>query len=276
MGESAEVYTLTLADGASIAFRRMPATAPAGTGRLPGVMFCGGFRSDMTGSKALALEDRCRRAGQAFIRFDYTGHGQSSGHFQDGTIGDWLRDALAVLDQATEGPQILVGSSMGGWIAALAALARPERVAGLVGVAAAADFTEDLIWDRLSDDQRLQILQDGLLLRPSAYVEEPDPISRRLIEEARDHLLLGDPVAITAPVRLIHGMADQDVPWRQSLRLAERIIGPDVRLVLVKDGGHRLSRPEDLALIASEIDRLSGCIADGQARGSSHGGTTEE
>jgi len=276
MGESAELYTLTLSDGASIAFRRLPALAPVGTVPPPGVMFCGGFRSDMTGSKALALEDRCRRTGQAFIRFDYTGHGQSSGRFQDGTIGDWLRDALAVLDQLTEGPQILVGSSMGGWIAALAALARPGRVVGLVGIAAAPDFTEELIWDRLSDPQRVQILQDGLLLRPSAYVEDPDPISLGLIEEARDHLLLGGPVAITAPVRLIHGMADQDVPWRQSLRLAERIVGSDVRLVLVKDGGHRLSRPEDLAMIAYEIDRLSGCIAGGQAPGSSRGETAEE
>ena len=265
MGGSAELYTLTLSDGASIAFRRTTARPPPGSAQRPGVTFCGGFRSDMTGGKARYLEEHCRWRGQAFLRFDYSGHGASSGRFEDGTIGRWLADTLSVLDGLTEGPQILVGSSMGGWIAALAALARPRRIAGLVAVAAAVDFTEELIWDRLSDEQRAKILQDRLLLRPSDYDERPDPITLRLIEEGRDHLLLGAPVAITAPVRLVHGMADRDVPWRQSLRLAERITGPDVRLTLVKDGAHRMSRPSDLALIAAELDGLSDCIAGGPA-----------
>lgn len=275
MGESAEVYTLTLSGGASIAFRRTNAASANGAAQCPGVVFCGGFRSDMTGSKAKHLEMHCRRRGQAFLRFDYSGHGASSGRFEDGTIGRWLEDTLSVLDELTEGPQILVGSSMGGWIAALAALARPPRVAGLLAVAAAPDFTEELIWHRLSDAQRARLVQDRILLRPSDYDERPDPITLRLIEEGRDHLLLGAPVAIAAPVRLIHGMADRDVPWRQSLRLAERITGSDVRLILVKEGEHRMSRPSDLDLIAAELARLSDCIAGGQAPGSSRGETAQ-
>ena len=257
MGESADLNTLSLSHGASIAFRRSPGTAPD----LPGVMFCGGFRSNMSGGKAEHLEADCRRRGQGFLRFDYTGHGESDGRFEDGTIGGWLDDTLAVLDRLTKGPQILVGSSMGGWIAALAALARPQRVAGLIGIASAPDFTEELIWDRLTGPQRADLVRDGILLRPSDYDEAPDPITLRLVEEGREHLLLGGAVPIIVPVRLIHGMADGDVPWQQSLRLAERIATPDVRLILVKDGGHRLSRPADLALIAGELDRLSGYIA---------------
>ena len=259
MGESADLNTLTLSHGASIAFVRSPAKARD----LPGVLFCGGFRSTMSGGKAEYLEAECTRRGQGFLRFDYSGHGQSDGRFEDGTIGSWLGDTLAVLDRLTEGPQILVGSSMGGWIAALATLARPERIAGLVGIAVAPDFTEELVWDRLSDEQRARLTREGLLLRPSDYDEAPDPITLRLVEEGREHLLLDGPVAIDVPVRLIHGMADADVPWRQSLRLAERITGPDVRLTLGKDGVHRLSRPQDLALLAQELDRLSASIAAG-------------
>ena len=269
----ADLYTLSVPGGASIAFRLSPAPPSRPGPILPGVVFCGGFRSDMTGGKAVHLEAACRARGQAFLRFDYSGHGQSGGRFEDGTIGRWLGDALAVIDRLTEGPQILIGSSMGGWIAALAALARPDRVAGLIGIAAAPDFTESLIWDRLSQSQRETLRRDGVLLRPSPYDGGPDPITLRLVEDGRDHLLLGAPVAIGVPVRLIHGMADSDVPWRQSLRLAERIAGPDVRLVLVKDGGHRLSRPQDLALISDELQRLTACIAGGRAPDSSLGGT---
>ena len=259
MGESAGLNTLSLSHGASIAFVRSPAKAPD----LPGVVFCGGFRSNMSGGKAEYLEAECIRRGQGFLRFDYTGHGRSDGRFEDGTIGSWLGDTLAVLDRLTDGPQVLVGSSMGGWIAALAALARPERIASLIGIAVAPDFTEELVWDRLSDGQREQLTREGLLLRPSDYDEAPDPITLRLVEEGRAHLLLNGPVAIDAPVRLIHGMADADVPWQQSLRLAERIVGPDVRLTLIKDGVHRLSRPQDLELLAKELERLSASIAAG-------------
>ena len=264
MGESAGLNTLSLSHGASIAFVRSPAKASEPPGPdLPGVVFCGGFRSNMSGGKAEYLEAECRQRGQGFLRFDYTGHGRSDGRFEDGTIGSWLGDTLAVLDRLTDGPQILVGSSMGGWIAALAALARPERIAGLIGIAVAPDFTEELVWDRLSDEQREQLTREGLLLRPSDYDEAPDPITLRLVEEGREHLLLDGPVAIDGPVRLIHGMADADVPWQQSLRLAERITGPDVRLTLIKDGVHRLSRPQDLALLARELERLSASIAAG-------------
>ena len=259
MGESAGLNTLTRSAGASIAFRRSPALDPD----LPGVMFCGGFRSNMSGGKAEYLEARCRTRGQAFLRFDYGGHGESDGRFEDGTIGSWLADTLAVLDAETEGPQILVGSSMGGWIAVLAALARPGRIAGLLGIASAPDFTEALIWDRLPESERAALRRDGILLRPSDYDETPDPITLRLVEEGRDHLILGGPVSLAVPVRLIHGMADADVPWQQSLRLAERITSPDVRLTLVKDGEHRLSRPDDLALIADELERLCACIHGG-------------
>ncbi len=259
MGESADFNTLSLADGASIAFRQSPATEPG----LPGVLFCGGFRSNMSGGKAQYLEARCRARGQGFLRFDYTGHGASSGRFENGTIGGWLGDTLAVVDQLTEGPQVLVGSSMGGWIATLAALARPGRVAGLLGIASAPDFTEDLIWNRLPEAQRETLTRDGILLRPSDYDDAPDPITLRLVEEGRDHLVLGGAVAVEVPVRLIHGMADADVPWQQSLRLAERIASTDVQLQLVKDGAHRLSRPADLALIDDALARLCACIRDG-------------
>ena len=171
MGESADLNTLSLLHGASIAFRRSPGTVPD----LPDVMFCGGFRSNMSGGKAMYLEAECRRRGQGFLRFDYTGHGESDGRFEDGTIGGWLEDTLAVLDRLTEGPQILVGSSMGGWIAALVALARPQRVAGLIGIASAPDFTEELIWGGLTDSQRSTLIRDGRLLRPWAGISDRPP-----------------------------------------------------------------------------------------------------
>ncbi len=259
MGESADLNTLSLSHGASIAFRRSLGTAPG----LPGVMFCGGFRSNMSGGKAQHLEAHCRERGQGFLRFDYSGHGDSNGRFEDGTIGSWLGDTPAVLDRLSDGPQILVGSSMGGWIATLAALERPHRVAGLIGIAAAPDFTEELIWNRLSETQRAALVRDGILLRPSGYDDDPDPITLRLVEQGRDHLLLGGPIPVTVPARLIHGIADRDVPWQQSLRLAERLESQDLRLILVKDGEHRLSRPQDLDLITDELERLCACIPGG-------------
>ena len=209
-------------------------------------MFCTGFKSDMTGGKAVALEAWCRAAGQAYTRFDYQGHGRSSGTFEEGTIGVWLADALAVLDGATEGPQVVVGSSMGGWMASLLATARPERVAGLVCIASAVDFTEVLMWNRFPDEIRHQIEAEGVWYRPSEYDPEPYPITRRLIEEGRDHLLLPGPIAFDGPVRLLHGMLDDGVPWQHSLKIAEAMRSDDVEIILIKDGDHRLSRDADI------------------------------
>lgn len=251
--------SLTREDGTVLAYYRTAGGkarngAPAAQ---PGLIFLGGFMSDMSGTKALALEAYARRRGRNFLRFDYRGHGQSSGRFEEATIGDWLGDALAVLDQASEGPQILIGSSMGGWIALLAARARPERVAGLVGIAPAPDFTEDLIWGRATPEQRAALESVGYVDSPSEYREAPYRITQRLIEEGRNHLLLNAPIPITCPVRLIHGMADADVPWQTSLRLAEALESADVEVTLVKSAAHRLSEPEDLARLEHAIEELS-------------------
>ncbi len=240
---------LVAPDGATIAYRHTP-------GKGPGVMFLTGFRSDMTGGKALALETFCRAEGRAFVRFDYTGHGLSSGAFADGTIGRWTEDALRVLDRVARGPQVLVGSSMGGWIALLLARARPERVAGIVGIAAAPDFTEDLVHDVLDADARERLARDGRIVMPSAYDPEPCVITRRLIDEGRDHLLLRADIPVTVPVRLIHGMEDHDVPWRTALKIAERLASADVEITLVKGGRHRLSDPPDLERLTAVIAAL--------------------
>jgi len=224
-------------------------------GRGPTIVFLPGFRSDMTGDKATGLAAFAAERGQAMLRFDYSGHGASDGSFLDGTIGTWACDALAVIDQLTTGPLILVGSSMGGWIALLTAVARPDRVAALVGIAAAPDFTERLMWDAMAPRERETLLRDGVLHIPSQY-GEPTPITRRLIEDGRDHLLLNGPLALRCPVRLLHGQADPDVPWELALRIAERVTGPDVQITLVKDGDHRLSRPSDLALLYRTVGGL--------------------
>ena len=220
-------------------------------------MFLPGFRSDMTGDKATALAAFCAERGQAMLRFDYSGHGASGGRFEDGTIGRWTDDALAVIDRLTEGPLILVGSSMGGWIALLAALARPDRVAALIGIAAAPDFTEALMWQAMTVEQRATLMRDGVMHRPSQY-GEPYPITRALIEDGRTQLLLNAPIALDCPVRLLHGQDDPDVPWELALRIAERVTGPDVQVILVKDGDHRLSRPQDLALLRRTLAPLLG------------------
>jgi len=225
-------------------------------GASPGVIFMTGFKSDMDGGKALALESHCKARGQAFVRFDYRGHGLSSATFEEGCIGDWARDAVAVLDHVAEGPQIVVGSSMGGWIMLLAALARPERIAGLVGIAAAPDFTEDLMWDAFDDSQQALIETEGYLEIPNCYDDEPYRIMKRLIEEGRDHLLLRGPIDLRVPVRLIQGMEDEDVPWRTALKLQELLTSEDVDVTLVKDGGHRLSEPQDLDRLCRIVDQL--------------------
>ena len=246
---SATPEILPRPDGATIAYHRLAGTAP-------GIIFLGGYRFDMTGTKALFLNDYCRRRGCAYRRFDYFGHGASSGDFALGTVGRWRDDAIAVIDSLTEGPQILVGSSMSGWIMLLAALARPERVAALVGIAGAPDFTEEVLWPRLTPAQRETLMNEGRLVLPSDY----DPVgylyTRALVEEGRAHLLLSRPIPLDIPVRLLHGMRDESVPWRLSLLLAERLTGRDVAVTLVKDGDHRLSTPADLALLAQTLDAL--------------------
>jgi pimeloyl-ACP methyl ester carboxylesterase len=225
-------------------------------GREPGVMFLGGFFSDMTGTKAGYLAERCAAAGQGFLRFDYRGHGQSSGDFADGTIGDWLDDALVVFDQLTNGPQILVGSSMGGWIALLLALRRPERVQAVVGVAAAPDFTEDLMWAQLTPEQKNIIHHDGLLLEASDHADQSMPITLRLIEEGRDHLLLREPIKLRCPLRLLQGERDAEVPPHWPEKIAAQVASGDVRIHMIAEGDHRLSRPQDMELLWSEICAL--------------------
>ena len=240
---------LTLADGTLLAYHRNPGSAP-------GVIFLGGFTSDMTGIKATTLERWCRGRSQAFIRFDYSGHGASSGQFADGFIGRWAGEALAVLDQLTEGPQVLVGSSMGAWLMLLTALTRPERIAGLLGLACAADFTDYLLWDRLDEPLRERLRRERVISLPSPY-GEPCIITLQLIEEAAQHRLLErSELPIHCPVRLIHGMSDTDVPWQTSLRIAEKLTSPDVRVILVKDGEHTLSREQDLRLLTRVLGEM--------------------
>jgi pimeloyl-ACP methyl ester carboxylesterase len=241
--------TLARRDGATIAYRRLD-------GRPPGIVFLGGFRSEMTGTKAVFLEDYCRRTGRAYLRFDYFGHGASSGDPAHGTIGRWLADAIALLDSLTAGPQILVGSSMGGWIMLLMALARTERVRALLGIAAAPDFTEDLLWSRLAPGQRAELIEKGSTILPSEYNAAGYAIGRALIEDGRRHLVLRGPIALECPVRLLHGLRDTSVPWPTSLRLAERLASRDVALTLVKDGDHRLSTAAELARLAATLDEL--------------------
>jgi len=241
---------LARAGGATLAYRKRG-------GRAPGIVFLGGFMSDMTGTKAEALDHFCAAEGRAYLRFDYFGHGGSSGDFRDATVGRWKEDAIAVLDQLTEGPQVLVGSSIGGWIMLLAALARPQRIHALIGIAAAPDATEDLMWGELSEAQRAAMLRDGYLRLPSQYSAEGYVYTRRLIEEGRHHLLLRAPIALRCPVRLLHGMADPDVPWRTSTALAERLESTDVRVTLVKDGDHRLSTEGDLTLLMRTIAEVA-------------------
>ena len=241
--------TLRCEDGATIAYHFTP-------GKSPGVVFLTGFMSDMDGAKALALQAWAGARGRAFLRFDYTGHGASSGEFADGTIGRWADDAVWVLDRVAEGPQVLVGSSMGGWIMLLAAMARPDRVAGLLGIAAAPDFTEDLMAKMLTPKARRALARDGLVMVPNDYSEAPYPISMTLIEEARDHMLLGSEIPIDCPVRLIHGVEDTDVPWETSQRLSVSLKSDDVEVILVKDGDHRLSEDRDLARLTSVLVTL--------------------
>jgi pimeloyl-ACP methyl ester carboxylesterase len=226
-------------------------------GAGPGVVFLGGFRSDKEGTKALALETWARTQGLAFLRFDYSGHGQSGGDFLDGSIGDWLEDARAAITGLTTGPQILVGSSMGGWIALLLARAMPEKVAGLVTIAAAPDFTEEGMWEEFSDAQKAELMEEGRVELPSDYSDEPYVITRRLIEDGRDHLVLCEPLNLPFPVRFLQGTADADVPVAVATRLIDHVTGPDIRLTFVKGADHRFSTPECLKLIELSVQKVA-------------------
>jgi pimeloyl-ACP methyl ester carboxylesterase len=240
---------LDLAGGRRIAYHRRP-------GKTPGVVFLGGFRSDMTGTKATFLEAFARERGQAFLRFDYTGHGASSGAFDDCAIGDWLRDARDAILHLTDGPQILVGSSMGGWIGLLLARAIPDRIMGLVGIAAAPDFTEDAMFAAFTPAQRHKLFDEGFLDLPADYSEEPYRITRRLIDDGRENLVLRRPLYLPFPVRLLHGLDDADVSVSVALRTIEHASGPDIRLTLVKGADHRFSEPDNLDLLGQTLDTL--------------------
>lgn len=224
-------------------------------GTSPGVVFLGGFMSDMEGGKAMELEAHCQRTGRAFVRFDYAGHGRSSGKFADGTIGLWLQDALAVIDNLTEGPQVLVGSSMGGWIALLAAKARRARVKGLVGIAAAPDFTVRH-WAELSDAERSTITTEGRLEIMSDYGPDPYVFTRALFEDGWRNRVNHGPIHLDIPVRLIQGLKDADVPWCTALEISRNLIGGDTEVILVPAGDHRLSEPSDLKRLVRVVDTL--------------------
>lgn len=223
------------------------------TGTGPGVVFLGGFKSDMEGTKALHLEAWARRTGRAYLRLDYSGHGQSSGDFLDGAIGDWAEDAQTAIAALTDGPQVLVGSSMGGWIALLTAKAMPGRIAGLVGLAAAPDFTEDGYWARFDAADKARLLQDGVVYVPSDY-GEPYPITRRLIEDGRAHLVLRDPLPLPFPVRFLQGTADAAVSTDTALRLLAHASSPDMRLTLIDGADHRLSTDDQLDAIVAAVE----------------------
>ena len=229
----------------------------AGTPDKPGVLWLGGFRSDMTGIKATFLEEQCRKRSQSYVRFDYTGHGSSSGKFDDGNIGSWLQDALDALDHLTAGPQILVGSSMGGWIALLLALKRPERIKGLVGIAPAPDFSEDVWLHEFNDQQRQEVLEKGVFRRPSAYDDAGYPLYRHLFEDGRRHLLLHQPINIACPVHIVQGKKDDAVHWTKAEKIKGKLISKNVVITYIDDGDHRLSRPEDLNVIDEKVIELS-------------------
>ena len=240
---------LTLARdcGATIAYQ---ATA----GMSPTIIYCGGYHSDMTGSKASALATWCNNAGRAYIRFDYQGHGVSSGDFKDGTIGLWRDDALSILDQIATGPVVLVGSSMGAWIALLLALVRPARVSALVLVAPAVDFAIELMWYKFDAETRRELEDEGVWHRPSEFADEAYPVTMQLIEESRSHLLLGAPIAFTGLVHILHGLADEVVPLEHVMRTVEAITSEDLTITLIKGGDHRLSTEADLARLTSVLD----------------------
>lgn len=232
-----------------LAYRKLDGSGPT-------VVWLGGFRSDMKGTKAEALAAWAAQNRRAFLRFDYSGHGESDGDFRSGTISAWLADARAAIERLTAGPLIVVGSSMGGWIAALAIPVLKNRIAGAVFIAPAPDFTEELVWKALTDGERAAILRDREYVEKSQYSSEPNIITRALIEDGRKHLILGGAIEVECPVRIIQGMADPDVPWRHALKFANLLRSQNVELLLIKSGDHRLSKPHEIARILNAVSSV--------------------
>jgi pimeloyl-ACP methyl ester carboxylesterase len=222
-------------------------------GKGPTVVFCGGYMSDMEGTKATYLEDNCKNLGLSYLRFDYSGHGRSSEEFVEGTIGKWTEDALSVIRQTTEGPLIIIGSSMGGWIGLLVSLALKSRVKAFIGIAAAPDFTRELMWDNYSEVIRNTLKRDGVYLEPSEYSDEPYKVSYGLIQDGENHILLNKAIDLDCPVRLFHGLQDKDVPYGYSSRIAEKLKSEDVVISFNKMGTHSLSSDADLARLGRAI-----------------------
>ena len=251
--------SVTIEVGRDDAMRRIAVRAREGS--LPGLFWLGGFKSDMRGTKALALDAWAAEHKRACIRFDYSGHGESGGDFVEGTIGRWLEESVAVFEQFCVGPQVVIGSSMGGWMALLLARELAKRPApraslkGLVLIAPAPDFTEELMWKGFSPEIRHQIETTGVWLRPSEY-GDPYPITRNLIEEGRKHLLLGGTIEVGCPVHILQGAQDPDVPWKHAFALAHRLPAEDVVLTIIQDGDHRLSRPQDIARILAAVAEM--------------------
>lgn len=248
-----ETGRLDRGDGVELAWAFLP-------GRAPTVVFLHGYGSDMSGEKAMRLREWCLGTGRALLRLEYSGHGGSDGAFEEGTIGRWAADVRRVIEAKTQGDLVLVGSSMGGWLALLTALALPGRVAGLLGLAAAPDFTEDLMWEAMPPFERQRLMAEGVIRARSDYGELV--LTRALIEDGREHLVLRGPIALSCPVRLIHGQQDASVPWETALKLAGRLEGADVQVILVKDGDHRLSRRPDLDLMCRTLGGLLEVIGD--------------
>jgi len=255
---------LDLGQGITLAYHRL---AAKGEGRrAPGIVFLGGFRSDMTGTKACFIEDWARARGRACLRFDYRGHGASSGDFAALAISDWTDDAEAAVTRLTEGPQILVGSSMGGWIALLLARRMPERIAGIVGIAAAPDFTESM-WAEMSAEEQEALILRGRIEQPSDYSDEPYLITRRLIEDGRRNLVLTAPLVLPFPLRLLQGTADRDVPVTVALRTLEHVTCPDAQLTLVKGADHRFSGERELAILGATLEEVSAAAQEAARAG---------
>lgn len=252
MSEDFTYDTVTADDGIKLAYRYTPATDTGSD--LPCVVFLGGYKSDMAGSKAGYLEDRCIERGQAYLRFDYTAHGFSEGVFEECTMSRWRDDAVTIINHAAEGRDlVLVGSSMGGWAMLLTALALKDRIAGLVGIAAAPDFTEELVVANFTEEQHREMAETGMVREPSQYSDEPYIFTRVLIEDGRENLLLRGPIALDCPARMVHGMNDPDVPWQTSVRITDCLTSDDAETILIEDGDHRLSRPQDLPVIDEAI-----------------------
>jgi pimeloyl-ACP methyl ester carboxylesterase len=238
---------LSRKDGLCLAYAHTPGTGPT-------LVFLPGFKSDMMGSKALALEAQAVAEGRAMLRLDYSGHGQSGGRFEDGTISRWRDDVLCLIDIITQGPLLLVGSSMGGWLALLVALARPDRVAAMVLIAPAPDFTNWGIEASMRDIDRAAIARDGYYIQPSDYGPDGYQITAQFLKDGQDNMLMNDAINVVCPIHLLHGQQDQDVPWKVSLDLAEKLASTSVRLTFIKDGDHRLSRQQDIVLLTNVVE----------------------